>query len=130
MPQLDFIITSSQIFWLIVVFLLLYTVLTHFFLPKFIKVLKTRKRITSENEKKLAHLKEQILKKITIFDNVTNLNLIKIKVLIEKEIFLFFKNLLLIDLSILNKRTANVLYFNLISYDINVLESINIKPVF
>ena len=129
MPQLDFVIVTSQIFWSITIFFVLYTTLTHFFLPNFIKVLKTRKKLQLTNSNLLIDLKRKFLKKQNMFDSVVDLNLIKIKILIENEISLFFKSQLLMDLNLLNKNIANVLYFNLSSYDINVLESINIKLV-
>lgn len=49
MPQLDYIIIFPQIFWLFISFTFLYIILTHFFLPKFLKFLKARKLIINEN---------------------------------------------------------------------------------
>ena len=130
MPQLDFIIASSQIFWLILIFFVLYTTLTHFFLPNFIKILKTRKKVLLENGNKLENLKKCFRKKHSLFDNIIDLNLTKIKILVEKEITLLFKSFDLMSLNLLNKDIARVFYFNLISYDINVLKSVSMKPVF
>nr|YP_009502238.1 ATP synthase F0 subunit 8 [Porolithon onkodes]ASB29840.1 ATP synthase F0 subunit 8 [Porolithon onkodes] len=130
MPQLDFIITSSQIFWLVVTFLILYIVLTHFFLPNFIKILKTRKHIILENANKLSKLEKQFKYKQDTFDTLIEVNLAKIKILIEKEMFSSFKNIFFIDLIELNKKVLSALYSNLIFYDINILSSIQIKSVF
>ena len=130
MPQLDFIIVSSQIFWLITIFFSLYTILTHFFLPNFIKVLKTRKKLLLENTNKLIDLKNHLSKKNNFFDEIINLKLSKIKILIEKEMSLFFETFVLKNSRLLNKNIANVLYFNLILYDINVLKAISTKVIF
>nr|QJH88479.1 Atp8 [Pterocladia lucida] len=53
MPQLDRIIIFPQIFWLFIVFIVFYCFLTHFFLPRFLKVLKARKSIVEFNELEL-----------------------------------------------------------------------------
>nr|YP_009317481.1 ATP synthase F0 subunit 8 [Gelidium arborescens]AOX48910.1 ATP synthase F0 subunit 8 [Gelidium arborescens] len=50
MPQLDRIIIFPQVFWLLVIFTMFYIMLTHFFLPRFLKSLKTRKEIVKINE--------------------------------------------------------------------------------
>lgn len=130
MPQLDFIIVSSQVFWLIITFLVLYVVLTHFFLPNFIKILKTRKHVLQENTIKLLNLKKKLRNKQRMFDKFIEDSLIKIKILIEGDIFSSFKNTFFIDLIELNKKASNALYFNLMLYDINILKSIPVKPMF
>lgn len=130
MPQLDFTIASSQIFWSIITFFVLYIILTHFFLPNFIKVLKARKKILLENNIKLLKLKKSLATKQNILNKNIDLNLIKIKTLIEKEMLVFFKTFSLIDLKFLNKNIARVLYFNSIAYDTNILKSIQLKIVF
>ena len=130
MPQLDFSIISSQIFWLIVIFFILYTSLTHFFLPNFIKALKTRKQVIKENIDSVTKLKKQFDDKQNVFINVVEHNLIKIKYLVEKEIFITFKRNFFEDLNLLDKKVSNALYSNLILYDINVLRSISSKPIF
>ena len=56
MPQLDRIIIFPQIFWLFIVFILFYTTLTHFFLPKFLKSLKARKLVIEANEKEISSI--------------------------------------------------------------------------
>lgn len=50
MPQLDRIIIFPQVFWLLAIFTIFYIIVTHFFLPKFLKALKTRKKIVKANE--------------------------------------------------------------------------------
>ena len=130
MPQLDFTIASSQIFWSIIIFFVLYTILTHFFLPNFIKVLKGRKKILWENNKKLLKLKKHLTQEQNSFNKIIDWNLIKIKILIEKEILSFLKTFALTDLKLLNKKLAKALYANSMAYDINILKSIQLKIVF
>lgn len=130
MPQLDFIIASSQIFWLITTFLVLYIVLTHFFLPNFIKILKTRRQVLLENTNKLLNLKKKLKNEQYMFDMFIEDSLTKIKILIEGDIFRSFKNTFSIDLIELNKKVSNALYFNLMLYDMNIFKSIHVKPMF
>nr|YP_009488823.1 ATP synthase F0 subunit 8 [Grateloupia filicina]AWD77503.1 ATP synthase F0 subunit 8 [Grateloupia filicina] len=59
MPQLDRIIVFSQIFWLFIIFTTFYTVLTHFFLPRFLKALKSRKQIIEINALEVAAITEK-----------------------------------------------------------------------
>ena len=49
MPQLDPSSFSSQIFWLIVVFSILFVLVNYVFMPKIIKVYADRKKIINEN---------------------------------------------------------------------------------
>nr|WCH57937.1 ATP synthase F0 subunit 8 [Hypnea nidifica] len=67
MPQLDRVIIFSQIFWLFLIFSTLYIVLTHFFLPLFLKLLKSRKQIIESNSLEVSNLNEKaILKQLLI----------------------------------------------------------------
>ena len=60
MPQLDRIILFPQVFWLFVIFTSFYIVLTHFFLPKFLKSLKSRKCVTDLNELRVLEIHKQL----------------------------------------------------------------------
>nr|WCH57721.1 ATP synthase F0 subunit 8 [Hypnea musciformis] len=75
MPQLDRIIIFSQIFWLFIIFSALYIILTHFFLPLFLKSIKLRKQIVEANGLEILHLNKkvnakQILIKQKLLDNL------------------------------------------------------------
>nr|WCH58033.1 ATP synthase F0 subunit 8 [Hypnea brasiliensis] len=59
MPQLDRVIIFSQIFWLFLIFSALYIILTHFFLPSFLKSLKLRKQIVESNSLEISQLSEK-----------------------------------------------------------------------
>nr|YP_009490411.1 ATP synthase F0 subunit 8 [Gracilaria tenuistipitata]ARU07642.1 ATP synthase subunit 8 [Gracilaria tenuistipitata]AWH62568.1 ATP synthase F0 subunit 8 [Gracilaria tenuistipitata]AWH62593.1 ATP synthase F0 subunit 8 [Gracilaria tenuistipitata var. liui]AXI97786.1 ATP synthase F0 subunit 8 [Gracilaria tenuistipitata] len=63
MPQLDRIIVFSQIFWLFLIFSLFYVVLTHYFLPMFLKSLKIRKQIIDINTQEVLEKTKQTLSK-------------------------------------------------------------------
>lgn len=80
MPQLDRIIIFSQIFWLFIIFTFIYIIITHFFLPKFLKSLKSRKQIIDSNNQEILiinskfkeqqyFLKETLLKNLTLIEN-------------------------------------------------------------
>nr|YP_009511809.1 ATP synthase F0 subunit 8 [Gracilaria caudata]YP_010199579.1 ATP synthase F0 subunit 8 [Gracilaria caudata]AXI97686.1 ATP synthase F0 subunit 8 [Gracilaria caudata]UAD89437.1 ATP synthase F0 subunit 8 [Gracilaria caudata] len=63
MPQLDRIIVFSQIFWLFLIFSIFYAILTHYFLPKFLKSLKIRKQVIDSNTKDVLKKTEKTLSK-------------------------------------------------------------------
>nr|WCH57841.1 ATP synthase F0 subunit 8 [Hypnea edeniana] len=63
MPQLDRIIIFSQIFWLFLIFSALYILLTHFFLPMFLKSLKLRKQVIEFNSLEVLNLNEKAVEK-------------------------------------------------------------------
>lgn len=75
MPQLDKIITFTQIFWMFSVLVFLYTVLTHYFLPIFLKSLKSRKLVVEINSMEINYLslkkkKKQILLNQVLLDSL------------------------------------------------------------
>ncbi len=130
MPQLDFIIAFPQIFWLVVIFFSLYTILVHFFLPTFIKLLKSRKQIVLENSQLLISLQKNFDLKQKNLNKLMEKNFLIIKEMLEKEIFNFFSGSFSINLVEVDKKIAKTLYCNLLYYDSNILEAISIKPKF
>lgn len=130
MPQLDFTIAFPQIFWLVIIFFSLYIFLVHFFLPSFIKSLKTRKHVITENLKRLLKLEIKFNSKQSSLNQILENNFLKIKVLLEKNVSIFFKTSYLFDLELVDKKISKALYNNVIYYNTNVIESIPIKPVF
>nr|WCH57673.1 ATP synthase F0 subunit 8 [Hypnea sp.] len=85
MPQLDRIIIFSQIFWLFIVFSVLYAILTHFFLPLFLKSLKLRKHVIEANNLEIIKLdnkfqakqiiiKQKLLRSLLIIEKFLNEN--------------------------------------------------------
>lgn len=130
MPQLDFVISFPQIFWLIVIFFMFYTVVVHFFLPNFIKILKSRKQIVLENSKTLIELENKFNSKQLLLNRTLETNFIKIRILLEKDISQFFSTKNLFDSTLVNVKISTALYYNILYYDTNVLESIFLKPTF
>ena len=130
MPQLDFIIIFPQIFWLIVIFFSLYTILIHFFLPKFIKIIKARKQIIITNSNILNNIKTNFDDKQRLLNKELEKNFFKIKLMLEKEIFPSFKKTVLINSDKVDSKLATTLYSNILYYDTTVLESILLRPNF
>nr|YP_009511960.1 ATP synthase F0 subunit 8 [Melanthalia intermedia]AXI97887.1 ATP synthase F0 subunit 8 [Melanthalia intermedia] len=77
MPQLDRVIIFSQIFWLFIIFTIFYAILTHFFLPIFLKSLKSRQQIIECNTKETLQITETLYQNQTLLKKiiVKNLNL-------------------------------------------------------
>nr|WCH57649.1 ATP synthase F0 subunit 8 [Hypnea wynnei] len=94
MPQLDRVIIFSQIFWLFIIFSALYIVLTHFFLPLFLKSLKLRRQIIESNNSEVLHLNERAAaKQILIKQKLLSKLLIIEEFLLESYKFQkYFKN--------------------------------------
>ena len=131
MPQLDFIIAFSQIFWLILIFFSFYTILVHFFLPQFIKTLKSRKQIVLENNEMLLKLHNDFNNKQYFLNSKLKENFTKIKSLLDKEIFSNFGiPINFFNLDLLDKKISGILYNNTLYYDIHVLESISLTLTF
>nr|QUJ09440.1 ATP synthase F1 subunit 8 [Neorhodomela munita] len=79
MPQLDTLIVLPQIFWLIIIFIFFYFVLTYYFLPTFLKTIKSRKKLFNHNHSiNLNLLKEILLKRKNVLKDL-NLNLTTVK---------------------------------------------------
>lgn len=130
MPQLDFIIIFPQIFWLIITFFSLYIVLVHFFLPIFIKILKSRKQIIIENNILLLNLQEILKTKQKTLTKKLEINFLEIKKMLDIQINPLFKGSLFNDLNLLDKKISKVIYYLLLHHDLSILESIPIKPLF
>nr|YP_009317642.1 ATP synthase F0 subunit 8 [Pterocladiella musciformis]AOX49094.1 ATP synthase F0 subunit 8 [Pterocladiella musciformis] len=79
MPQLDRIIIFPQIFWLFLIFTSFYIVSTHFFLPEFLKSLKSRKSVIDLNELKANTIKQQIIESEQKFKDLLTQDLARIK---------------------------------------------------
>nr|YP_009138172.1 ATP synthase F0 subunit 8 [Gracilaria vermiculophylla]AHZ58199.1 ATP synthase F0 subunit 8 [Gracilaria vermiculophylla]AHZ58224.1 ATP synthase F0 subunit 8 [Gracilaria vermiculophylla]AXI97811.1 ATP synthase F0 subunit 8 [Gracilaria vermiculophylla]WDZ68093.1 ATP synthase F0 subunit 8 [Gracilaria vermiculophylla] len=75
MPQLDRIIVFSQIFWLFLIFSIFYAVLTHYFLPKFLKSLKLRKQTIKSNTQEIVAKTEKTLDKQNLLRKILLKNL-------------------------------------------------------
>lgn len=130
MPQLDFLIAFPQIFWLIIIFFSLHTILVHFFLPNFIKLLKVRKKVVLENSETLSKLEIKLHYSQSTLNKIIIINFSKIKILLEKELNSFFVISGWFNSGLVDKKIASALYHNIIYYDTNIIESIPIKLKF
>lgn len=130
MPQLDFIIIFSQIFWLIILFFILYTAITHFFLPSFVKSLSSRKHILTKNTESLSELQLNFNSKQAQLNSLLNKNFTKTKDTLERQIFCVFFSNPNFNLELIDKKIIIALYYNIIYYDLNILQSIPLKLKF
>lgn len=118
MPQLDHIIIFPQIFWFFIFFLIFYIVVTHYFLPKFLLTLKSRKKIVELNNLQILKLldnfeinKIELIKKLYI-----NLNNLKFSIYFDmNHINMVFRNNKFSNPLILNKKiieiTKNIFFY-------------------
>nr|YP_008963212.1 ATP synthase F0 subunit 8 [Gelidium vagum]AGO19326.1 ATP synthase F0 subunit 8 [Gelidium vagum] len=92
MPQLDRIIISPQVFWLFIVFSTFYIVSTHFFLPKFLKALKSRKGIIKTNEMEVLLLTKKSIANQTELKSLLLTHLNELKEIFSKSSILSISN--------------------------------------
>lgn len=59
MPQLDYLTYTSQIFWFLIIFTLLYLKITTVYLPKIAKIQKIRHKTKLADNKKIVQLTEK-----------------------------------------------------------------------
>nr|AYR06685.1 ATP synthase F0 subunit 8 [Rhodogorgon sp.] len=117
MPQLDYIIIFPQIFWLMLIFTIMYSGLLHFFLPVFVKLIRSRKLIISSNVNKTIGIEKKLLEKQIFLNKVLNKNLFFIKTKFMKNIMTSLSikreiNMQSIDVKIIKALYNNVLYCN------------------
>lgn len=129
MPQLDFNTTFPQIFWLILIFFCVYVSLVHFFLPSFLKLIKSRKNIILKNEKELSLLQNKFTSKQVSKNKLVQQNFLKLKNLLEKD-FPSFLLATVIDYNNTDSKLAYALYHNTLYYDTIILNSVILKPNF
>lgn len=130
MPQLDFTTILPQTFWFIVIFLSIYTVLIHFFLPNFIKLIKTRKNTILVNEKEVILLKNSLQVKQSIIKILIHQNFINLKTMLETNFLFFSTGSSIINLVPVDTKIISVLYYNSLYCDMSVLNSITLAPCF
>nr|UAD89637.1 ATP synthase F0 subunit 8 [Gracilaria edulis] len=128
MPQLDRIIIFSQIFWLFLIFSLLYIVLVHYFLPKFLKSLKLRKQIIYINTQEALNKTDRILNKQILFKKVLLKNLSIVVNLLTMQSIKLIENKKGFDTLILDQKISFVILNTIKFCDLKVLNSIFIYP--
>lgn len=126
MPQLDYIIIFSQIFWLFFVFCFFYAIVLHFFLPMFLKSIKIRRELINSFNLEISNLEEISFKKTLLLYSNVNQHLLIIKQLLQKENFIIFlqkNNSIIID-----KKLSIVISNTIKFYNLQVLNSILFCP--
>nr|UAD89912.1 ATP synthase F0 subunit 8 [Gracilariopsis chorda] len=128
MPQLDRIIVFSQIFWLFIIFTAFYTVLTHFFLPKFIKSLKIRRQIIDANSTEISLMTKNTLLK----QNLLKKFLLKDLELIKNLLIQYFNNLVkeksYANTTLVDEKISSVILNTLMYCDLQLLNAIVVYP--
>nr|YP_010199905.1 ATP synthase F0 subunit 8 [Gracilariopsis tenuifrons]AXF36241.1 ATP synthase F0 subunit 8 [Gracilariopsis tenuifrons]UAD89965.1 ATP synthase F0 subunit 8 [Gracilariopsis tenuifrons] len=128
MPQLDRIIVFSQIFWLFIIFTLFYTILTHFFLPKFIKSLKIRKQIIDTNSIEIASIAENTLQKQNLLKKILLKDLESVKTLLTQHFSNLVKEKSYANTSLIDEKISFVILNTLIYCDLQLLNAITVYP--
>lgn len=128
MPQLDLTIIFSQIFWLFIFFFFTYTILTHFFLPKFLFSIKSRKKIIEVNSANILKYQKEF---ITKQENLQNL-LLKSLGLIKETLAGSWSSISRIGVNsnlVLIDKKIGLVIFNIVKYcDYELMNSINLYP--
>lgn len=128
MPQLDRIIITSQIFWLFVIFTTLYIILTHFFLPKFLKVIKARKQIVDINNQEVLILNTRLNERQILLKQLVNRNLSLIEKVLKKKIENLNLNNLNPNAQSVDEKIAQTSIINILYCNNSLLNSIIIFP--
>ena len=126
MPQLDHIIIFPQIFWLFLIFILFYTVLTHFFLPKFLKSLKARKLIAKANSEKVSFIvKASSENKIRLINTITH-SLVAVTKVLSSSSTLNISNFNLAKISKIDEAIGIATKNSILFCNSQILDSMNI----
>nr|AOX48933.1 ATP synthase F0 subunit 8 [Gelidium crinale f. luxurians] len=126
MPQLDYIILFPQIFWLFIIFTLFYTVLTHFYLPKFLKSLKSRKNIIDLNELKIIEIKQRFTKLEQDFEEILIVDLARIKGIFNTNPTFEILNLKNSETQKADEVISNAIRNSVLFYNFQILDSVEI----
>nr|YP_010620184.1 ATP synthase F0 subunit 8 [Gredgaria maugeana]WAX04220.1 ATP synthase F0 subunit 8 [Gredgaria maugeana] len=121
MPQLDLVIVFPQIFWLFLFFTFFYFLLTYYFLPIFLKTIRSRKEFIKNNQLMEIHLIKEVSNKQQNMFNITNISLGNLRfILFTKLLHIKFKfnhqpfkkNFLVINKKILIALTHSFFFCN------------------
>lgn len=128
MPQLDFTIVFSQIFWLFAVFFTFYTTLVHFFLPKFLMSIKSRKQIVELNVLKALATQKELTNKQNSLQKTLIISLVLIKKTLDKSWFSILKSDKNPDLILVDKKISLTAFYITQYCDIESLRLISLYP--
>jgi hypothetical protein len=127
MPQLDRVIIFTQIFWLFVILSSSYIILTHFFLPLFIKSLKSRDMVIQSNLDESKNIKEEFLRSQFFINSILGEGLSTIRFFYSKEFLLKNLSKNLLSVSTIDNKIVLFILNMLLYYDYKVLKSIPLK---
>jgi Plant ATP synthase F0 len=88
MPQLDHIIIFTQVFWLLLTFIGLYVLLTYYFLPTFLKSLKSRNSVIESNSIENEKIQIKLSSSQALIDQILIQGLSDIKAILTIEFLL------------------------------------------
>nr|YP_010199529.1 ATP synthase F0 subunit 8 [Gracilaria baiana]UAD89387.1 ATP synthase F0 subunit 8 [Gracilaria baiana] len=128
MPQLDRIIVFSQIFWLVLIFSLFYAILTHYFLPKFLKSLKIRKQVIDLNTNEILKKTERTLNKQNLLVKILVKNLEITSNLLVSYFGQLVKGKKSVDTLIIDQKIGFVILNTVKFCDFKLLSSIFVYP--
>nr|YP_010199779.1 ATP synthase F0 subunit 8 [Gracilaria multipartita]UAD89737.1 ATP synthase F0 subunit 8 [Gracilaria multipartita] len=128
MPQLDRIIVFSQIFWLVLIFSIFYAILTHYFLPKFLKSLKIRKQVIDLNTKKILKKTEETLNKQKLLIKILVKNLETTSSLLVCYFGQLVKGNKRVDTLMIDQKISFVILNTIKFCDLKLLNSIFVYP--
>lgn len=128
MPQLDIIIIFPQIFWLFITFIFSYVMLTHFFLPCFIKSIKSRNLIILSNKKMLQIVEDKtMLNKKTSIDFISK-SFFNIRIEFINNIVNLMQKKLCKDFSSLDQKLIIFTYYNVLYHHRLILSKVFLYP--
>lgn len=128
MPQLDRIIIFPQIFWLVLTFVVTYTLLLHYFLPKFLKSLKSRKEIVNFNTQKFIQMQHKYDKKILFLNRSLNKNLSLVKDFLIKDYLSVSLHKFDVKLDNVDTKLSFVFRNLILYYNIYLVNNIRLQP--
>lgn len=104
-----------------------YIILSHYFLPKFLRSLKARKEVLDFNLINLNKIQESYSKKLVFLNKLLSNNLILVKDFLSKESILLVSNSI-INSNVIDAKIAITLYNFMLYCNINVINCVQLKP--
>jgi hypothetical protein len=126
MPQLDHIIVFTQIFWLFFVFLFLYVVLTHFFLPKFLQSFKIRNLVIESNSKEINEINSSFLMNQTVLNDKLSEQLLVVRSTLSNT-FVLLGNRNFIDSRLIDSLLFNSIFYITLYCESTILDKISLN---
>ena len=128
MPQLDYVIVFPQIFWLIMGFMSSYIILSHYFLPKFLRSLKARKEVIDFNSANSNQIQKDYEEKQIFLNKLLNSNLILVRDFLFKESILLVSNGSNINFNVVDTKVAVALYNFVLYCSVNTIDCVQLRP--